>query len=141
MVRYAEEKDIDSLAAMLRNFTQELWPEHYCINLKIYKDEIFKAFENPKDTIFIDSRNRGFAIVRDDTEMITPTMKRYNPYRIYIKPKYRGGRLLSQFYEVLFEKYSDGEIWGLTEANSKHIPVLEKRYKRIANIYDLNKEV
>jgi hypothetical protein len=62
----------------------------------------------------------------------------YNGIRVYIKPKYRKGRLLKQFYDIMFETF-DGEIWGMTEAHSEHIKVLDKRHTLVAKVYKLER--
>ncbi len=139
MVRLANSEDTMALSLMLKEMTLELWPEHAATEDGAYFNEILRHFNDPRDVIFVDSRLRGFFIVRDEAEEITPNYHRYNGMRLYIGTDYRGGRLLKQFYDALFKHYPEGEIWGLTEINSKHIQVLDKRHECIAKIYKLRR--
>ncbi len=139
MINLATEKDILPLASMLASMYLELFGADVSANRADYVTVIVEHFNNPKDTIYIDSDERGFFIVRDETEIIAPTQQRYNGLRVYIRRAHRKGRLLTEFYARLFEDFPNGDILGMTEINSEHIAVLDKRHEHIANIYKLRR--
>jgi len=139
MIREATLEDVNILANMLRDMMIELFPGDAVPGIICYKEMILSHFNNSCDIIYIDDKYRGFLVVRDDTEPCTPLRKIYNPMRIYIKPEYRNTRLLYRFYQRLFKDFPDGEIWGLTEINSQHIPVLDKRHECVAKVYKLRR--
>ena len=139
MVRRATEKDEKILAELLEDMTRELWPDHATPNHKEYLREIRKHFWGTKDHIYIDDQGRGFFIVRDETEALTPDRKILNGLRVYIRPEARKGRVLSQFYDIMFKDFPDYEIWGLTEWNSEHNKVLLKRHEPVAIVYKLKR--
>jgi len=141
MVRQATTKDIRALTSMLKLMTKEIIPEHASEGLLPYIEVVTSWFEDKKHFIYIDDKHRGFFLILDDTDITTPNYHRYIGTKVFIHKEHRKGRLLAQFYKRLFNDFKDGDIVGLTEIESEHIPVLEKRHKRIANVYLLNKEV
>jgi len=118
--------------------TKELFPDYAVDELSIYMEELIRQYD-AGDTIFVDSEYRGFFIVHDDSSQVTPTMKRYTGTYVYIRPEYRHTKVLSDFYNKLFEFYPYGDILGSTEICSAHIDVLDKRHKHIMNVYSLNR--
>ena len=139
MIREAKDSDESVLADMLQDMTMELWPENASPDFIQYEREIRKHLWNPRDYVFIDNENKGFFIVRDETEAITPNRKIYNGLRVYIKPEYRKTRLLKDFYDYLFKVFPNGEIWGITEYHSEHNKVLLKRHEPVAIVYKLKR--
>jgi hypothetical protein len=117
---------------------REVSPEHAAKNPATYVKAVHDYLADDTLTVYVDDGLRGFFIVKDDYDPCFPTLHRAIGTKVYIKPKYRGGRVLAQFYAKLFEDFANYEILGLTEIDSPHIPVLEKRHKRIANVYVLN---
>jgi len=139
MIIKAEKEHIPILALMLLAMYKELFPLDASSNTDDYVSQIVEHFNDPRDVIYLDDKFRGFFVVRDETEKIAPTLHRYNGIRIYIKKEYRKGRLLAEFYARLFKDYPDGDILGVTEINSEHIAVLDKRHERVANVYKLRR--
>ena len=139
MVRKAEERDLPELAQMLWEMTSELWPDDASDNSDIYESVMRDHLQTFRDTVFVDDDYRGFFIIREETEPITPTRRVFNGIRVYIRPKYRHSRLLKSFYDKMFEEYPEGEIWGITEAHSDHIKVLDKRHTLVAKVYKLER--
>ncbi len=139
MINLAKQEDIPLLAVMLHRMYVELFEAQASEDMNVYISCIIDHFNDSRDRVYIDSQGRGFFIMRDETEALAPTMKRYNGLRVYINEDSRKGRLLSEFYARLFEDYPDGDIIGVTEINSEHITVLDKRHTRIANMYKLNR--
>jgi hypothetical protein len=139
VIRKAVLEDLGALTLMLKDMMQELFPDDAVEYFDCYQNMILSHFKNRKDIIYIDNDFRGFLVVRDETEPCTPSRKIYNPMRIYVKPEYRKTRVLYEFYQRLFKDYPDGEIWGLTEIHSKHIPVLDKRHECVAKVYRLRR--
>ena len=137
MIRLAENDDDLRLAVMLRDMYRELQPIEAVSDLGVYLVEVDRCLKDPAQAVFI--AEEGFFMVVDETEPMTPNMKRYNGTRVYIKPEHRSGRVLKEFYDVMFRAFPDGDILGVTVLNSKHIKVLEKRHTRIANVYMLNR--
>jgi len=131
--------NINVLAFMLRDMYMELDAVHAVSDIKVYITEAKRCIESPTIFVHMDPRNRGFFMVVDETEALTPTRKVYNGTRVYVKPELRDSRVLSEFYDILFKEFPDGDIIGLTVIQSKHIAVMEKRHKRIANLYQLNR--
>ncbi len=139
MIRLAENKDITIIANMLLCMSVELWGDKASLDKAVYNKVIDAHITNPKDSVYVDSEYRGFFIVRDETEAITPELHRFNGIRVYIHPNYRKSPLLTLFYERLFHDFPNGDILGMTEINSEHIKVLDKRHELIAKVYKLNR--
>jgi hypothetical protein len=124
---------------MLAEMYQEVFPANCSTRMNDYITTIVEHFNDSRDTVYLDSEFRGFFIVRDETEIIAPTLKRYNGIRVYIRKEFRKGRLLTEFYARLFEDFPDGAILGSTEIDSEHIAVLDKRHELIAKVYKLRR--
>ena len=139
MIIKATEKHIVSISAMLALMYQELFGADASTDMKTYISTIIEHYNDPRDTVYIDSLERGFFIVRDETEIIAPTLHRYNGIRVYIRKEHRKGRLLTEFYARLFEDFPNGAILGSTEIDSEHIAVLDKRHELIAKVYKLKR--
>ncbi len=139
-IRLAVTADIEELTIMLKMMAQELMPDHAVDDDAIYRLEILKYMSDETYYVYIDDKHRGFFMVKDDSEPIYVNMNRYIGTKVFIKKGFRSGRILKQFYTKLFEDFPDGDIIGLTEINSQHIPVLDKRHILIAKVYLLNKE-
>jgi len=112
MVRIALKEDLTSVAVMLKSLYKEIAPLDYSSDLNVYLLEVAKHHMTSKDTIYVDEELRGFFIVRDETEPMAPTLKRYNGIRVYIKPQHRHSSLLARFYKQLFQDFPDGAILG-----------------------------
>jgi len=139
MIRLAKEEELSIVANMMRSMYVELWPDHATTDLEVYLDEVHDHFNSDKDFLYVDEKYRGFFVVRDETEPMTPELHRFNGLRVYIHPHYRKSPLLALFYSHLFQEFPDGEILGMTDINSEHIPVMEKRHELIAKVYKLNR--
>ena len=126
------------VAELLEAMVAEVFPDHYQPNQLRYVEGITQHLMMG-DTIYVDNELNGFFIIKDVTDIVTPSLVLYEGVRLYIKPHKRNGKLLAEFYAKMFEDFTDGEIIGITEIESKHIPVLEKRHTRIANVYKLNR--
>lgn len=139
MIRIANNTDIANLATMLRDLYKEIMPQHATDDITVYERVIEEHLEDDKDCIYLDDSNKGFFIMRDETEPMTPSLTRYNGIRVYIKPEHRHTRLLANFYKRLFRDYPEGDILGVTQINSPHIQVLDKRHSCIAKVYKLKR--
>lgn len=137
MIKIADIKDLDRLAWMLQALYEELMPDHAVSDELVYRLEITKHLADPRDTIYV--ATNGFFIVRDETELMTPTLHRYNGIRVYIQPEHRHSSLLARFYKRLFKDFPDGDIMGITEITSEHINVLDKRHELVAKVYKLKR--
>ena len=139
MARLATAEDTLQLSLMLKEMSLEMMPEYATDDDDIYWKEVFSWLEDDRTFVYIDDAYRGFFVMIDDTEDIFPDYHRYLGTKIYIKPQHRKTRLYSQFFKKMLEDFNDGDIMGVTEIESDHIPVLEKRHKRIANVYLINR--
>ena len=139
MIQEATKSDLFIVAEMLQAMYLEMRPDYAVEEFNIYVGEVLRCYNDPKQTIFIDSSYRGFFIMQDETEPMTPGMKVYQGTRVYIKPEFRKSKLLKTFYEAMFEHYPDGDILGVTIVGSEHIQVLNKRHELIANVYKLRR--
>ena len=137
MIKIADKDDILYIAVMMMALYKEIQPSHYSKNIDVYISQVVKHMSMPSDTVYV--AKGGFFIVRDETEPMAPTLRRYNGIRVYIDPDHRKGSLLARFYDRLFTDFPDGEILGITEINSEHIKVLDKRHTLIAKVYRLNR--
>ena len=140
MIIKATEAHIKPLTLMLADMYYELFGADVSTSIQDYVKVIAGHFADPRDTVYIDDKLHGFFVVRDETEIIAPTLHRYNGIRVYIHKEHRKGRLLAEFYARLFEDFPNGDILGSTEINSEHIAVLDKRHIKIAHVYKLNRE-
>ena len=129
--------DLTPLATMLQELYTELTPDHATKDEHVYRVCIAEHLNSYRDTVYI--HEHGFFIVRDETESMAPTLRRYNGIRVYIKPEHRHSSLLAKFYKRLFKDFPDGDILGITEINSEHIKVLDKRHDLIAKVYKLKR--
>jgi len=137
MIKIATKDDILFIATMMMALYKEVQPDHYSRDIDVYISQVIKHMHLPTDTVYV--AEGGFFIVRDETEPMAPTLHRYNGIRVYIDPAYRHSSLLARFYDRLFTDYTDGDILGVTEINSEHIKVLDKRHTLIAKVYRLNR--
>lgn len=139
MIRGYRPSDFKWLVCSLRFMYMELFKDKAVEDIYPYISMVNRHIDNDKDEIFIDDKHRGFFIVRDETEAVAPTVRRYNGIRVFIHPEHRKGRVLLEFYNKLFSTYPDGDILGCTEINSEHIAVLDKRHELIAKVYKLTR--
>jgi len=139
MVRKATAEDTMKIALLLKKMAIELMPEYASDNDMTYFHTICEWIDDKDTHIYVDNLYRGFYVIVDDHEAIFPDYHRYINTKVYIEPQYRKTRLYSKFFRKVLEDFSDGDIIGVTEINSEHIPVLEKRHERIANVYKVNK--
>ena len=137
MVRIANLNDLADLATMLKALYKEMTPAHAISDDIVYRLEVMKHLTDCRDTVYI--ADHGFFIIRDETEPMAPTLHRYNGIRVYIEPEHRHTRLLASFYNRLFEDFPEGDILGVTEINSEHIDILDKRHDLIAKVYKLKR--
>jgi len=139
MIRLANNEDITTIANMMKLMYLELFGELASTDTEVYANVVKDHIANERDYIYVDDKFRGFFVVRDETEPMTPTLHRWNGIRVFIHERYRRSPLLSLFYSHLFKNHPDGDILGVTEINSDHIQVMDKRHKLIAKTYILNR--
>ena len=139
MINIADMYDLNHLASMLKALYTEMMPDHATTDEMVYRQAIMEHLTDERDTVYVSEH--GFFIIRDETEPMAPTVRRYNGIRVYIQPEHRHSSLLARFYKRLFNDFPDGEILGMTEINSEHIKVLDKRHDLIAKVYRLNRRI
>ena len=139
MIRLARADDTLPIANMLKRMTIEIMPEYATEDDDVYWEVIREAIADDNTYVYVDDGYRGFFIIVDDTDPTTPDYHRYVNTKIYIYPEYRKTRIYKDFWDRLYEDFPEGDIIGVTETNSEHIPVLEKRHERIANVYKVNR--
>lgn len=137
MIKLATIKDLQCISEMMMAMYVEMMPDHCSREIHDYKVATMEHICSEKDWVYIS--DGGFFVVRDETEDIAPLFKRYNGVRVYIKPEHRHSSLLARFYKRLFTDFPEGEILGMTEINSDHIKVLDKRHDLIAKVYKLRR--
>ena len=137
MIKIATHSDLGHVANMMMSMYKELMPDDASDDILVYRECVAQTLTSDKDTIYV--HEHGFFQVRDESEPMTPNKERYNGVRVYIEPEHRRGRLLANFYKRLFEDYPTGDILGMTESNSHHIEVLNKRHIEVARIYILER--
>jgi hypothetical protein len=138
MIRIANISDLNMLSEMMYRLYKEINPEYATEDMQVYRLAVAEHINNDLDTVYIED-NKGFFIVRDESEPMTPGHARYNGIRVYIEPEHRHSRLLANFYKRLFKDFPNGEILGVTEIHSPHIKVLDKRHNLVAQIYRLER--
>lgn len=141
MIRLAIASDLPKIAMLLQHMYIEVFEAQASTNFDDYMTDIMLTYTNPKKYIYIDSEFKGFFILSDEYSNLLPNNKRFQGTDVYIVPKYRKGKLLKQFYDKLFLDFPDGDILGVTELNSEHINVCNKRHKHILNVYVLNRSI
>lgn len=137
MIIEADKQHILPLAEMLCTMMIEVFGAKASTSITTYITYIEEIMANDRKWIFTNDKVQGLFVVIDDYETIIPDIHRYLATKVYIKPEYRNGRLLSDFYQKLYDTFD--EVIGITEIDSLHIPVLEKRHERIANVYRIKK--
>ena len=136
-IRIANNTDIGHLSNMLMKMYKELQPDYASDDKLVYRQSIVASLNNELETVYV--HEHGFFIIRDETEPMMPDLQRFNGLRVYIEPEHRKGFLLASFYKRLFEDFPTGDILGMTESNSEHIDVLDKRHIEVARIYILKR--
>lgn len=104
-----------------------------------YLVEVFKIYSDTSKFIFVDEELNGFFMVERRWSPLTPLVDRVEATNVYITPNKRHSKLLYHFYEKLFDTFPTSEIIGVTEANSEHIKVLDKRHKLISKVYSIKR--
>jgi len=132
-------KDVSKVAELLQALTIELMPEYATSDELAYRAEVMGWLNSDVYTVFVDDDYRGFIVLLDESERITPNYHRIINTKIYIKPEARGSTLYSHFYKAMLQEFPTGDIMGLTEVNSPHIKTLDKRHERIAIVYRVNR--
>ncbi len=138
MIRIANINDLTDLSDMMYSLYKEINPSHATDDMLVYRAVVTEHLCSDLDTVYIES-DKGFFIIRDESEPMTPGYTRYNGIRVYIKTEHRHTRLLANFYKRLFKDFPNGDILGVTEIHSPHIKVLNKRHTLLANIYKLER--
>jgi len=138
MIRLMKKQEILQTAELLHAMAIEVYPDTHSTDDRDYVMAIKEHIVNG-DAIYIDDEFNGLFVVRKGTDYITPDLIIYEGVRVYVKPEKRCTRLLHDFYTRMFTDFTDGDIIGITDINSNHIPILEKRHERIANVYKLKR--
>lgn len=130
-MKFATLDDTKIVAQYLYDMYMEVDPvdtkDNFDLFLNLATDYIIKDF------VIFD--NRGFFIMKDETPIVKKT-KIWNGVAVYIKPKFRKGKTLKEFYTFMFINFK-GSIMGYTEANSEHNKVLLKRHKLLGYVYEM----
>jgi len=137
MIKIAQLSDVGHIATMMMSMYKELMPEYASDDILVYRECVLQSMTSDKETIYVSEY--GFFQVRDESEPMLPNLERYNGVRVYIEPEHRKDFLLASFYKRLFRDYPTGQIIGMTESNSEHIDVLDKRHDEVARIYILRR--
>ena len=124
------------VASMLYAMYHEMRPDECSKDesdyLKVAEDYLL-AYD-----VIIETEGKGIFIMRNENDPLTPNVIQWFGLVVYIKPNYRKGKLLKLFYDYLFANY-EGNILGVTEINSEHIKVLDKRHTCVAKLYRLTR--
>ena len=140
MIREANTNDLPFLSEMLQRMTIEVYGDKAAKDEKVYERVMLGHLAEPTELVLIDNLLNGFVVVKDATEAITPNYHRYIILRIYIRPSKRHTRLYKDIYDEVFKRYPKGEIWGITEIDSPHIKILDKRHEVIAKVYKARRD-
>jgi len=140
-VRLADLSDLSVLTEMLMAMYEEVFPDDAVDDELVYRQEVVECLIDEKYVVILVDDNKAFAMIRDDTELMTPTLKRYNITRVYVKPEHRGGRAYATMKNWVAENFSDGDVIGMTEVNSNHLPILLKRDEVVAVVMKMKKEI
>lgn len=138
MIKKINKADIIDTASLVYAMYKELFPNNYSQNPNDYLSFVVDCMNNPNKEIFIDDKFKGFLMVEVVVDKLVTTT-RIDANKIYVVPSARNGKLLKGFYDTIFSEYPTGDILGVTEIHSKHIPVLNKRHEHIANVYKLTR--
>jgi len=139
MIRLATVSDLLQIAIMLKLMYEEVFADKASSNLHDYVVEVMKVYTDANKYIFVDDELNGFFMVESAHSILTPTIHRMEATNIYIYPAKRHSKLLYHFYEKLFDTFPTSEIIGVTEANSEHIKVLDKRHKLVSKVYSIKR--
>jgi len=135
MVRLIDKEEIPKVAVLMKAMAKELMGDKAANDVALYVKATFDAYKDKTQYIYVDANYKGFF----DYEEIYPDYHRYIITKIYIKPEARKGTLYRDMYLSVVNDFPEGDILGVTEIDSQHIPILEKRHKRIANVYQLDR--
>lgn len=130
------EFSVNIVASMLYAMYHEIRPEDCSTDPADYQ-RVAESYILEYD-VYIEAEGKGIFVMRNENDPLTPKVIQWFGLVVYIKPEYRHGRLLKTFYDYLFANY-EGTILGLTESNSQHIKVLDKRHTCIAKLYRLDR--
>lgn len=129
-----DKKSISVCSRMLQDMYEELNPVHCAKNSGVYGTAINNHVLN--DYVYLDDQERGMFIMQEEYNPLTPNLVRWSGTVVYIKPEFRGTRLLKEMYDEMYKNHK-GQIMGFTAINSKHIEVLDKRHTCIGKVYIL----
>jgi len=94
---------------------------------------------------YIDSKEevhfdeRGFIVMSNiSSPLLVDQPKQWLGEIVYIKPKFRKTRALSDYYSYMFDNF-EGEILGMVEVGTDHMPVVAKRGREIGRLFTFNK--
>ena len=125
--------DVHKLANMLKAMYQEISP------LASNEDKKYEqlAEKHIKEDYVYLLDDKAFYIVKDVSVPVIDR-KMWDGVSVYIKPEYRKGRALSSMYKHMFKTF-DGDIIGMVEPNSEHLPVVAKRHTLVGYLYKMNR--
>jgi len=136
MIILANVSHMEIVSQMLYAMYNELQPDKCSKNKSDYDSEALRYLKDYD--VLLDSEFRGMFMVKHVNNPLTPNLEQWNGEIVYIKPQYRKTRVLKTMYTYLFNNY-EGDILGLTDINSEHIKVMDKRHTCIAKLYIVNK--
>lgn len=129
----AKISDVSKLSTMLKAMYQEVSP--YASN----DDSKYLALaeKHIKEDYVYFYEDKSFYIVKDVSVPVIDKQM-WDGVSVYVKPEYRKGRALSLMYKHMFETFQ-GDIIGMVEPNSEHLPVVSKRHELIGYLYKMNR--
>ena len=131
-------EDICELAEMVMAFRREFDTEERLVQDEvIYLDWVNEMFSKGVEFYYV--KNKGYLVVEPQYDkLLKPEYARsYVLSSIYVKPEHRKGNTYGILAHGILKKYKKGMI-GSAMSGSVHDKVLSKRFKQIANVYDVN---
>lgn len=136
MIKQAQGFDAYIIADMQKAMLNEVFGDKSSDNIEDYRRECLKEISDPLNVYLLDEDINGYVKLRDVSSPLVD-MQRWDLQEIYIKPEKRGSRLYAQFRDYLRENFK-GDVVGMTEISSNHIPMLMKHQELIGMVFKLN---
>jgi len=131
-------RDIVEIADMLMEFRLEYDdPDVLVYDKEKYLDWVISAVDRGIEIYYI--KNKGFLVVEPfyDTLKKPEFARSYVLSSIYVRPQFRNTRIYGILAQGILDKYQHNMV-GSAMLGTVHDKVLSKRFKKIANVYNVN---
>jgi hypothetical protein len=129
MIKVTSTKHIHIAAKLLQDMYNEIYTDKCSTDFEEYVDYI-----KSKEYVYIGDMGECLLIMKDVTPRLLQGDKLWDGEAVYIRPKFRKGKTLSNMYKFMFKNFK-GSFIGMVEPYSEHLDVVSKRGKLRGIVY------